>query len=64
MFALGHKRTLKRLQSMSALPSKADMVRYDCDVRFVRLGDIFLALTSIVVPLPRLSRAPAAAWRR
>ena len=40
MSALGHKRTLKRPQPMSALPPKADIVGRDGDVRFVPKGDI------------------------
>jgi hypothetical protein len=35
MSALGQKRTLKRLHSMSALPSKADIPQHHLDVRFV-----------------------------
>jgi hypothetical protein len=40
MSALGQKRTLKHLQSMSALPPKADIAEYDWDVRFVPKADI------------------------
>ena len=40
MSALGHKRTSRAVQPMSALPPKADMVRYDRDVRFVPKADI------------------------
>src|SRR5215472_14483284 len=35
MSALGHKRTLRHLRSMSALPPKADMDQNGRDVRFV-----------------------------
>jgi hypothetical protein len=34
MSALGHKRTLKRLETMSALPPKADIRLHECDVRY------------------------------
>jgi len=40
MSALGHKRTLKRLHPMSALPPKADIIQHDRDVRFVPKADI------------------------
>ena len=56
----GPTRTFSNVRCLSALPPKADMVRYDCDVRFVRLGDIFLALTSIVVPSPNIATQPRA----
>jgi hypothetical protein len=42
MSALGQKRTLKRLQPMSALPPKADIAQRDCHVRFVPKADIAL----------------------
>ena len=35
MSALGHKRTSEHLQSMSALPPKADIAERDWHVRFV-----------------------------
>jgi hypothetical protein len=35
MSALGHKRTLRFVSSMSALPPKADINRPPTDVRFV-----------------------------
>jgi hypothetical protein len=35
MSALGHKRTSRRPQAMSALPPKADIKRHDWHVRFV-----------------------------
>jgi hypothetical protein len=35
MSQLGHKRTLVRVRLMSALPPKADIDRYERDVRFV-----------------------------
>ena len=46
MSALGHKRTLERLYTMSALPPKADIVSRELDVRFVPKADIgpFVAL--------------------
>ena len=40
MSHLGQKRTLKRLQPMSAITPKADIAGRDLDVRFVPLGDI------------------------
>jgi tripartite-type tricarboxylate transporter receptor subunit TctC len=40
MSALGQKRTLRKVQSMSALLPKADMVEHDRDVRFVPLGKV------------------------
>jgi hypothetical protein len=40
MSALGHKRTFECLRVMSALPPKADMARYDRDVRFVPKADV------------------------
>ena len=40
MSALGHKRTLKRLSLMSALPPKADIRRRERDVRYVPKVDI------------------------
>jgi hypothetical protein len=40
MFALGQKRTLKRLHLMSALPPKADIAERDRHVRFVPKADI------------------------
>src|SRR4029077_2347153 len=39
MSALGHKRTLKRLRPMSAIPPKADIAERDQDVRFVPMSD-------------------------
>jgi hypothetical protein len=42
MSALGHKRTLRHLRPMSALPPKADMVQHDRDVRFVPKADVSL----------------------
>jgi hypothetical protein len=39
MSALGHKQTLKRFHSMSALPPKADILRRDQDVCFGPKGD-------------------------
>jgi hypothetical protein len=42
MSALGHKRTLKRVRLMSALPPKADIAGHDQDVRFVPIADIVL----------------------
>jgi hypothetical protein len=35
MSTLGHKRTLRRISLMSALPPKADMAQRDRHVRFV-----------------------------
>ena len=44
MSALGHKRTLKYVRLMSALPPKADVDRHRCDVRFVPKADFPLIL--------------------
>jgi len=52
MSALGHKRTLKRLHPMSALPPKADIIQHDRDVRFVPKADIDLP-----------TRSPRRRWR-
>src|SRR5215472_5879242 len=40
MSALGQKQTLKLVRAMSALPSEADMVQLNRDVRFVPKADI------------------------
>ena len=40
MSALGQKQTSKLVQSMSALPPKADMIQQGRDVRFVPKADI------------------------
>ena len=40
MSALGHKRTLRNVRSMSALPPKADIAERDQHVRFVPIADI------------------------
>src|SRR6516165_9650940 len=37
--ALGHKRTFRDVQPMSALPPKADIRQRNCDVRFVPKAD-------------------------
>ena len=55
MFALGQKRTLKRLQPMSALPPKADRAEHDWDVRFVPITDIRFSLTRRFSEPPRSS---------
>ena len=39
--ALGQKQTLKLVRAMSALPSEADMVQLNRDVRFVPKADIW-----------------------
>jgi hypothetical protein len=39
MSALGQKRTLRRVQTMSAIPPKADIAEDDWDVRFVPIAD-------------------------
>jgi hypothetical protein len=44
MSALGHKRTLKGLHPMSALPPKADIDERCFDVRFVPKADLPLRL--------------------
>ena len=38
--AMGHKRTSRGVNRMSALPPNADMVQHGCGVRFVPKGDI------------------------
>jgi hypothetical protein len=40
MSALGHKRTSEQVESMSALPPKADIAERDHPVRFVPKADI------------------------
>jgi hypothetical protein len=40
MSAFGQKRTLARIEIMSALPSKADIAEMDWHVRFVPKADI------------------------
>ena len=40
MSALGQKQTFTHLRPMSALPPKADMDEWGCDVRFVPKADI------------------------
>jgi hypothetical protein len=40
MSALSHKRASDHVQSMSALPPKADMDQHARDVRFVPIADI------------------------
>src|SRR6516165_10022811 len=54
MSALGQKRTLKRLQSMSALPPKADIA--ECDWRGVPIGDSGSAASESITSLAALSR--------
>jgi hypothetical protein len=44
MSALGQKQTLERIQSLSALPPKADMDHHGRDVRFVPKADIVASL--------------------
>ena len=39
MSALGQKRTLRNVRSMSALPPIADIRLHECDVRFVPKAD-------------------------
>ena len=54
--ALGQKQTLRRVQTMSALPPKADIDRHVPKVCFVPIADI--------VPLSRSPRRRArAAWQ-
>jgi len=40
MSALGQERTLRQARSMSAIPPKADIRQYECDVRLVSKADI------------------------
>src|SRR5215472_10917521 len=54
VYALGQKRTLKRLRPMSALPPKADIADCDCDVRFVPKADSCTAAIDV-----RSSAAPS-----
>ena len=42
MSAMGHKRTLRRFEPMSALPSKADIAEHDQDVREVPKAEVEL----------------------
>jgi hypothetical protein len=46
MSALGHKRTLRRVHLMSALPPKADIGPHNRDVRFVPKADLANAIRS------------------
>jgi hypothetical protein len=50
MSALGQKRTLGRLYTMSALPPKADIAERDRDVRFVAIADIGVVSSSTKNP--------------
>ena len=59
MSALGHKRTLEGLFTMSALPPKADMVQHDRDVRFVPKADIPLSANVYAVRISLLRPARA-----
>ena len=43
MSALGHKRTSRSVEAMSALPPKADIGTQPGDVRFVPMADILVA---------------------
>jgi hypothetical protein len=50
MSALGQKQTLERIQSLSALPPKADMDHHGRDVRFVPIADMALTASRSLVP--------------
>jgi hypothetical protein len=43
MSALGHKRTLRLVHSMSASPPKADIGWMCCEVRFVPIADMLVS---------------------
>jgi len=55
MSHVGHKRTLKSLQSMSALPPKADINKRNHHVRFVPLSDSCIAKNFLLNHLVSLS---------
>src|SRR5262249_12063453 len=71
MFALGHKRTFRRVESMSALPPKADIGTRSWNVRFVPIADIMSCRGRAAQPRrlgggviePRAFRAAAPAER-
>jgi hypothetical protein len=50
MSALGQKQTSEDIQSMSALPPKADIAEGDWHVRFVPEADIATAIAKGIVP--------------
>ena len=52
MSALGHKRTLREVRPMSALPPKADIDHYGRDVRFVPKADILRCSKNVVIRSP------------
>src|SRR5262249_46677331 len=67
--ALGHKRTLTRLHSMSALPPKADIETQSRDVRFVPKADIGTHLddqasTRLIEPRKSILPTSTPLWRR
>jgi hypothetical protein len=47
MSALGHKQTLRRIRTMSALPPKADIAEHGGNVRFVPKADSCTAANGI-----------------
>jgi hypothetical protein len=49
MSALGHKRTLRRVGTMSALLPKADIAERDWDVRFVPKADMARPRSSLAI---------------
>ena len=49
MSALGHKRTFVHVQTMSALPPKADIHDWDRDVRFVPKADSRTAVKNVAI---------------
>ena len=55
MSALGHKRTLRHVQAMSALPPKADVSLVRCDVRFVPKADITVGAKRLSVKIHHLA---------
>jgi hypothetical protein len=60
MSALGHKRTLKRLQPMSALPPKAGIAGCNRHVRFVPKADSCTAAINAALLGQVLSNSPGA----
>ena len=50
MSALGQQQTSKRVQSMSALPPKADIGTQSWNVRFVPKADFLRCGKSVVIP--------------
>jgi hypothetical protein len=60
---LGQKQTSEDIQSMSALPPKADIAEGDRHVRFVPKADILLHSKTAPIRLPRRRGQAATAAR-